>query len=97
MEIVTGILKFAGFIGDGKSGLVVPHDPLHPVKKQRLIEYMGYCWQIFIRYQLIQISLRSRPEHTNSYPYDAKHLVPWALKRAGLVPSIDHVPSPDSF
>lgn len=46
LEIVFMIMDFADY--KAKRVLEVPHDPLHPLNRAELNQYLGQCWQIII-------------------------------------------------
>lgn len=48
-ELVEIILRFAGFIGMNNPYLRIPHHPMHPAKREQLVEYLDYCWKLVIR------------------------------------------------
>lgn len=49
LELVENILQFAGFIGTKNYRLRIPHHPMHPANRDKLVEYLDNCWKLVIR------------------------------------------------
>lgn len=84
MELITQIMKLAGFLGDGKSSLIVPHHPFHPQNRSRLRQHLGYCWIILIRCRVIKQTLDSVNQEPGASPVESGGYELSVLFRAGL-------------
>ncbi|CAG9991052.1 unnamed protein product [Clonostachys byssicola] len=73
-ELIDRILE-EGEYDTPKRLLQVPHDPLHPANRKELHEYLGECWALLVRSEILIRALNSRrTANTRAEGVPSEHL-----------------------